>query len=80
MVDEKMCIGIVKDHLMARVGPDVYEAALSKPGAKPLDFTGRPMKGYVFVDEDGIDKDTDLAHWVDLCLAFNPQAKSSKKK
>ena len=86
MVDEKMCCGVLHnkkkniDLLMARIGPDVYEEALGKPGCQPMDFTGRPMKGYVFITPEGFDMDKDLAYWVDLCLAFNPLAKSSKKK
>ena len=80
MVDQKMCVGIVKDHLMARVGPDVYESCLEKPGCKPMDFTGRPMKGYVFVGEEGIAGEDDLADWIQLSLDFNPLAKASKKR
>ena len=80
MIDDKMCVGIVKDHLMARVGPDVYETVLNKPGCKPMDFTGRPMKGYVFVGGEGIDSEDDLANWIQLSLDFNPIAKSSKKR
>lgn len=80
MIDQKMCVGIVKDHLMARVGPDVYESVLDKPGCKPMDFTGRPMKGFVFVGDEGIDQEDDLSYWIQLCLDFNPLAKSSKKK
>ena len=80
MVDDKMCVGIVKDELMARIGPEKYETALQKNGCKPMDFTGRPMKGYVFVEPDAIDMEDDLAYWVQLCLDFNPLAKSSKKK
>ena len=45
-----------------------------------MDFTGRPMKGYVFVDPLGFDMDDDLEYWIQLCLDFNPIAKSSKKK
>ena len=80
MVDDKMCIGVVKENLMARIGPDNYEQALTKKGCKPMDFTGRPMKGYVFVEPDGIDMDNELNYWINLCLDFNPKAKSSKKK
>lgn len=80
MVDDKMCVGIVKDHLMARVGPDIYESCLDKPGCKPMDFTGRPMNGYVFVGGEGIAGDDDLEKWIQLALDFNPMAKSSKKK
>ncbi len=80
MIDEKMCLGIVKDELMARVGEAAYEEALSKTGAKEMMFTGRSMKGYVFVEPEGFDMDEDLEYWVNKCLAFNPLAKASKKK
>ncbi len=80
MVADKMCVGIVKDQLMARIKPDIYQDSLKKEGCNEMVFTARPMKGYVFVDGDVIDKDEDLEYWVDLCLEFNPLAKSSKKK
>lgn len=86
MVDEKMCCGLLQDKetkedvLMARVGVDYYEEALKKTGAMPMDFTSRPMKGYVFVKAEGFDLDSDLQFWVNQCLEFNPLAKSSKKK
>ena len=80
MVDNKMCVGIVKEELMARIGTEIYEDALKKDGAKEMNFTGRTMKGYVFVDSDGIDLDDDLEYWLQLALDFNPLAKASKKK
>lgn len=80
MVDDKMCVGVVKEDLMARIGTEAYEKAIEKPGARPMDFTKRPMKGYVFVGPDGIDMDNDLSYWLELALLFNPLAKSSKKK
>lgn len=80
MVDDKMCIGVVKEKLMARIDPEVYEEALSKPGCHEMDFTGRPMKGFVFIEPLGIDRDEDLDYWVEMCLDFNPRAQSSKKK
>ena len=79
MVDDKMCCGVVDEKLMARIGPDVYEEALDRPGCSEMNFTGRPMKGYVFVQDEGIDMDDDLDYWIELCLDFNPKAKSSKK-
>lgn len=78
MVDEKMCVGVVKDTLMARVGEDFYPEAIQKEGCKEMDFTGRPMKGYVFVLPEGIDMDEDLEYYIQLALAFNPQAKARK--
>jgi hypothetical protein len=80
MVDDKMCVGIIKDNLMARIDPDIYEESLGRKGCREMDFTGRPMKGYVLVEPVGIDLDEDLESWIDLALAFNPRAKSSKKK
>jgi len=80
MVDDKMCVGVVKNDLMTRVDTDRYETLLQMPGAKPMDFTGRVMKGFVMVEPTGIDMDDDLNHWVQHCIDFNPKAKSSKKK
>ena len=80
MVDDKMCFGIVKNEMMARIGIDSYEEALSKDGCKIMNFTGREMKGYVFLDPVILDMDEELEYWIDLCLAFNPFAQSSKKK
>ncbi len=80
MVDSKMCLGIMGDSLMARVGPEVYDAALQKEGCHLMEFTGRPLKGYVLVDGAVIDSDTQLKYWVQLCLDFNPFAKASKKR
>lgn len=65
-----MCFGVVGSDLMVRVGPAEYEAALQRPHAREMDFTGRPMRGMVFVAEEGIDEDEDLAAWLDRGLAF----------
>ena len=80
MMDDKMLCGIVKDQLMARIGTDAYEEALQKEHVHEMNFTGRAMKGYVFVDEQGLDMDEDLEYWLQKCIDFNPLAKSSKKK
>jgi TfoX/Sxy family transcriptional regulator of competence genes len=80
MVDDKMCVGIVKNDLMARVGEEVYEKCLKRKGCKEMNFTGKPLKGYVFVEPEGVDMDDELAYWVQLALDYNPKAKSSKKK
>lgn len=80
MVDDKMCVGIVKDDLMARVGPEKEAEALTVSGARPMEFTGRPMKGYVFVSSEGTDSDIQLDQWIAWCIAFNPHAKASRKR
>jgi len=80
MVDDKMCIGIIKDELMCRIDHEIYNDSLKKPGCKEMNFTGKPMKGYVYVEPEAIDSEEDLSYWTQLCLDFNPKAKSSKKK
>ncbi|MEZ5045844.1 MAG: TfoX/Sxy family protein [Chitinophagaceae bacterium] len=86
MVNDKMCCGIHIDKkygdslLMARIGEEAYEQAIKKDCCLPMDFTGRPMKGYIFVTPKGFDSEKDLSYWLKLCLAFNPKAQSSKKK
>lgn len=64
MLDGNMCVGIVGDELMVRVGPDRYDEALAQPHAREMTFTGRAMRGMVYVDPDGLDDDDALAAWV----------------
>ncbi len=64
MIRGHMCVGIVKDTLMVRVGPEAYEALLRQPHARPMDFTGRPMKGFVYIAAPGLETDPDLERWV----------------
>lgn len=86
LVDEKMACGVhfdkkkQTDLIMARIGEEASISAMRKEGCHPMDFTGRPMKGYVFISPEGFDKDEDLEYWLQLCLDFNPLAKASKKK
>jgi TfoX/Sxy family transcriptional regulator of competence genes len=80
MVDDKMCIGIVKDQLMARIDPEIYPSSLLKEGVNDMNFTGRPMRGFVFIEPQAVDKEDDLEYWIDRCIEYNPKAKSSKKK
>jgi TfoX/Sxy family transcriptional regulator of competence genes len=70
MVSGNMCCGVVNDTLMARVGPDRYKAALKQPHAREMNFTGRPMKGFVYVASEGFESDEGLADWVNRCLEF----------
>jgi TfoX/Sxy family transcriptional regulator of competence genes len=70
MVRGNMCCGVIDDRLMLRVGPDGYEAALSRPHAKPMDFTGRPMKGMVYVEPAGFASVGDLKSWIARAMEF----------
>lgn len=86
MCDNKMLCGIHIDKrfgdtlLMARIGEVAYEEELKKDVCLPMDFTGRPMRGYIFVTPEGCDREEDLEYWLELCLQFNPLAKASKPK
>ena len=83
---DKMCVGLDvdkktgKDRLMARIGEEVMQEVLSKKGCKRMDITGKPMKGFVFVEPSGFKNDSDLDYWIKLAVQHNPFAKSSKKK
>ena len=70
MVAGNMSVGIVKDELMVRVGPDGYQAALGEPHARKMDFTGRAMKGFVYVGTEGFDADGDLDNWIERGTKF----------
>lgn len=70
MVNRHMCCGVLDDKLMARVGPDRYENLLQKEHAQIMDFTGKPMKGMIYVEPEGLKSDNNLTEWVDACLNF----------
>ena len=63
-----MFVEVTDNALMARVGIVEYTGALGKRDVREMDFTGKPMKGYVFVDSAGLESDSDLEHWVSTCL------------
>jgi TfoX/Sxy family transcriptional regulator of competence genes len=78
MVNNKMCVGVEKERLMVRLAPAKYEEAMEKEGCKPMDFTGRVMKGYVFVDADVLTTKRKLGYWIKLALEYNKIAKAIK--
>lgn len=80
MVNGKMCVGVVGDRLMLRLDPVIESEALAEPGCRPMDFTGRPMKGFVFVGPEGCEAEARLRHWIHLALDFNPRAVPSMKR
>lgn len=80
MLNGKMCIGVVKDEMMCRIGPEAYEGALEKPGCREMVFTGKPMKGYVFVSAEGMKSKKQFDYWISLSVAFNSTARSSPKR
>lgn len=70
MTSGNMCFGILGSELMVRVGADAYDEALALPHAREMDFTGRSMRGMVYVGEDGIAQDDDLAEWLQRGLHY----------
>jgi TfoX/Sxy family transcriptional regulator of competence genes len=80
MVNDKMCVGVEKERLMVRLNPEVYDEVMEKEGCTPMDFTGKIMKGYVFVDIAALSTKKKLNYWIQLALDYNKIAKASKKK
>jgi hypothetical protein len=80
MVDDKMCVGIIKNEMMARIDPDFHKEAVQIDGCRTMDFTKRPMKGFVLLSPEAVDLDDELDFWILKALEYNPKAKSSKKK
>ena len=70
MLSGNMAIGVLADEIMVRVGPDNHEDALSRPHARPMDFTGRPMGGMIYVSRPGFESDEGLAAWVETGSSF----------
>lgn len=80
MVNDKMLVGVEKDRLMVRLDPAKYDEVIEKEGCMPMDFTGKVMKGFVFVDVEVLNTKKQLEYWIKLALDYNSIAKSSKKK
>ena len=79
MVNDKMCVGVEKDRLMVRLNPELFDEVMEKEGCTPMDFTGKIMKGFVFVSEDVLTTKKKLGYWIALALEYNKIAKASKK-
>jgi TfoX/Sxy family transcriptional regulator of competence genes len=70
LVKGHMSVGIVQDKLMIRVGPETYDRVLRERHARRMDFTGRPMKGFIYVVPAGYESDADLERWVSLGVGY----------
>jgi len=80
LYNNKMCVGVIKDEMMCRIDPRLHDEVVEKNGCRTMDFTKRPMKGYIFVDETGMRNQKEFEYWIDLAISFNKFAKASKKK
>jgi hypothetical protein len=70
LLNGNMCFGTLKDDLIIRVGPQRYKEALAMPHSRPMDFTGRPAMGFVFVDSRGWSNDATLKKWLDMGVGY----------
>src|SRR5687767_5093617 len=70
LLNGNMCVGVWKTSLIARLGPEVAEIALKEPNVVEFDVTGRPMKGWVMIEADGVDSDGQLSDWIGRSVAF----------
>lgn len=80
LVDGKMFAGVQGSILMARVGPERHADALAVPHVREMDFTGRPMKGYVYVDPPGLSDDQALQNWILWCFGYVAALPAKKAK
>lgn len=80
MLKEKMIAGIVEDKLMIRCLPDEYDSLLKKPHAGEMTFTGKPMKGFLYVAPEGITTDKQLQNWLNVGIEFAHKSPPKKKK
>jgi TfoX/Sxy family transcriptional regulator of competence genes len=80
MVNDKMLVGVEKDRLMVRIDPEKFDELIEKEGCSPMDFTGKIMKGFVFVNYDSLNTQKGLKYWIDVALEYNKIVKVAKKK
>ncbi|MBK6642759.1 MAG: TfoX/Sxy family protein [Bacteroidia bacterium] len=80
MYNDKMCVGVYKDNLMRQIDPEQHEQAIKRPGCKTMDFTSRPMIGFVLIDDPGMKTQKEFDFWIGMALEFNSRAKSGKRK
>jgi len=80
LLNDKMFVGVIKDEMMCRIDPAFYEDAIEKTGCHEMLFTGKPMKGWVMIEESGLKTAGDFNYWIGLAVDYNQHAKSSKKK
>ena len=80
MVNGKMCLCASGDEMLCRIGPDIFEQALETNGIRGMIRNGKPLKDFVFVNQEAMHTQQQFDYWVNAALVFNPRAKASKKK
>jgi len=80
MVNGKMCISVKDERIMVRIDPMQHDELLETKACRTMIMKGREYKGYLLVSEDALKSKKEFEFWINLALAFNKQAKASKKK
>jgi TfoX/Sxy family transcriptional regulator of competence genes len=80
MIKDKMCIGIIKEELMIRVMDEFYENLLEANHVSPMNFTGKKMKGFLFIEAEGVKYDSQLLNWIKYALDFGKRGILKTKK
>ena len=70
LLNGNMLVGVWKDSLIVRVGPEEYEEALLEPHVREFDITGKPMNGWIMVEPEGIEEDSELMTWIEKATKF----------
>ena len=70
MLEGNMCCGVFEDNLVVRVGPDAYDETLSEPHTRPMDFTGRPLRGFIYVAREGFANEASFLQWIHRGMSF----------
>ena len=78
MVNGKMCVNVSGESLMCRFDPSLQEEISKKKGFQTMAMKGKEYRGYCYVNSEGFESENDFKYWIELCLAFNKKAKSSK--
>lgn len=79
MVDDRFAVGTMKEDIVLRIGREAAEEALTRPGVRPMDFTRRPMPGWIYVAASVLDDDAVLSEWVRMGVAYSATQQPSKK-
>ena len=80
MVNNKMCVGIIKDEMMCRIDPAIHDECVEKEGCRTMDFNKKPMKGFVMIDHFGMQTPEAFESWISFALEYNKIAKETIKK
>jgi len=80
LLEGKMTCGVVGDDLMLRISPEDFDAALGKDHIRPMDFTGRPMRGFLYLSREGWENHKTRKLWVDGGIAYAASLPAKKPR